>query len=208
MRQALDKTLRNQLESTVLATREVVETACREEIERLGVADATVPAFLNDGQRKLRNRLRAHARQLGDKLHANGEQDTAHLQAEMAYEQWHRMLFARFLEQNNLLMYDAHTPVTLDECSELADDEPDCASGWELAGRLAAKMLPQVFRIDSPVLEVRLAINHQGFTPAKSRLYSGERVEKGARIGFFAQNSIGQGNSCGTVIDVINAGQF
>lgn len=161
MRQALDKTLRSQLESAVLTAREITETACREEIERLGIGDASVPTFLNEAQRKLRNRLRAHARQLGDKLHANGEQETAHLQAEMAYEQWHRMLFARFLEQNNLLMYDAHTPVTLDECAELADEEPDCASGWELAGRLAAKMLPQVFRIDSPVLEVRLAINHQ-----------------------------------------------
>lgn len=161
MRQALDKTLRSQLESAVLTAREITETACREEIERLGIGDASVPAFLNEAQRKLRNRLRAHARQLGDKLHANGEQGTGHLQAEMAYEQWHRMLFARFLEQNNLLMYDAHTPVTLDECAELADEEPDCAGGWELAGRLAAKMLPQVFRIDSPVLEVRLAINHQ-----------------------------------------------
>ncbi|GJA32019.1 hypothetical protein KAM447_28330 [Aeromonas caviae] len=161
MRQALDKTLRNQLESTVLAAREVVETACREEIERLGVADATVPAFLNDGQRKLRNRLRAHARQLGDLLHDNGKQETAHLLAEMAYEQWHRMLFARFLEQNNLLMYDAYTPVTLDECAELLEEETDCASAWELAGRLAAKMLPQVFRVDSPVLAVRLPINHQ-----------------------------------------------
>ncbi|MBX9561628.1 SAM-dependent DNA methyltransferase [Aeromonas hydrophila] len=161
MRQALDKTLRTQLESTVLAAREVVETACREEIERLGVADATVPAFLNDGQRKLRNRLRAHARQLGDPLHDNGKQETAHLLAEMAYEQWHRMLFARFLEQNNLLMYDAYTPVTLDECAELLEEETDCASAWELAGRLAAKMLPQVFRVDSPVLAVRLPINHQ-----------------------------------------------
>ncbi|UPK56453.1 Eco57I restriction-modification methylase domain-containing protein [Aeromonas veronii] len=161
MRQALDKTLRTQLESTVLAAREVVETACREEIERLGVADATVPAFLNDGQRKLRNRLRAHARQLGDPLHDNGKQETARLLAEMTYEQWHRMLFARFLEQNNLLMYDAYTPVTLDECAELLEEEPDCASAWELAGRLAAKMLPQVFRVDSPVLAVRLPINHQ-----------------------------------------------
>lgn len=161
MRQALDKTLRTQLESTVLAAREVVETACREEIERLGVADATVPAFLNDAQRKLRNRLRAHARQLGDLLHDNGKQETAHLLAEMAYEQWHRMLFARFLEQNNLLMYDAYTPVTLDECAELLEEETDCASAWELAGRLAAKMLPQVFRVDSPVLAVRLPINHQ-----------------------------------------------
>jgi len=161
MRQALDKTLRSQLENTVITAREVVETACREEIERLGVGDANVPSFLNEAQRKLRNRLRAHARQLGDKLADNGAQATTHLLAEMAYEQWHRMLFARFLEQNNLLMYDPHTPVTLDECAELLEEEPECASAWELAGRLAAKMLPQVFRVDSPVLEVRLAINHQ-----------------------------------------------
>ncbi len=32
------------------------------------------------------------------------------------------MLFARFLEQNNLLMYDEHTALTLAECSELAQD--------------------------------------------------------------------------------------
>ncbi len=183
MRQALDKTLRNQLESTVLAAREVVETACREEIERLGVADATVPAFLNDGQRKLRNRLRAHARQLGDLLHDNGKQETAHLLAEMAYEQWHRMLFARFLEQNNLLMYDAYTPVTLDECAELLEEEPDCASAWELAGRLAAKMLPQVFRVDSPVLAVRLPINHQ-------RTLEGLIMALSAAV-FEAQDSLG-----------------
>ncbi|UAN51596.1 MULTISPECIES: BREX-1 system adenine-specific DNA-methyltransferase PglX [unclassified Serratia (in: enterobacteria)] len=161
MRQSLDKTLRNQLESTVLTAREVVETACHEEIERLGIGDTNAPTFLNEAQRKLRNRLRAHARQLGDNLAVNGAQETKHLLAEMAYEQWHRMLFARFLEQNNLLMYDPHTSVTLDECAELLEEEPECASAWELAGRLAARMLPQVFRVDSPVLEVRLAINHQ-----------------------------------------------
>ncbi|NYA44683.1 SAM-dependent DNA methyltransferase [Serratia fonticola] len=161
MRQSLDKTLRNQLESTVLTAREVVETACHEEIERLGIGDTNAPTFLNEAQRKLRNRLRAHARQLGDNLADNGAQETEHLLAEMAYEQWHRMLFARFLEQNNLLMYDPHTSVTLDECAELLEEEPECASAWELAGCLAARMLPQVFRVDSPVLEVRLAINHQ-----------------------------------------------
>lgn len=161
MRQSLDKTLRNQLESTVLTAREVVETACHEEIERLGIGDTNAPTFLNEAQRKLRNRLRAHARQLGDNLADNGAQETKHLLAEMAYEQWHRMLFARFLEQNNLLMYDPHTSVTLDECAELLEEESECASAWELAGRLAARILPQVFRVDSPVLEVRLAINHQ-----------------------------------------------
>jgi hypothetical protein len=78
----------------------------------------------------------------------------------MAYEHWHRMLFAHFLEQNNLLMYDEYTSVTLDECAELAEEEADCKDGLELAGRLAAKMLPQIFRTESPVFQVTLSINH------------------------------------------------
>ncbi|MCU8285751.1 BREX-1 system adenine-specific DNA-methyltransferase PglX [Vibrio vulnificus] len=69
------------------------------------------------------------------------------------------MLFARYLEQNNLLMYDEHTPVTLEECFELAEEESDCKDGWELAGRLAQNMLPQIFRADSPVFKVKLSIN-------------------------------------------------
>ncbi|MBF4338367.1 hypothetical protein, partial [Vibrio anguillarum] len=68
-------------------------------------------------------------------------------------------LFARYLEQNNLLMYDEYTPVTLDECFELAEEEPDCKDGWELAGRLAQKMLPQIFRVDSPVFDIKLSMN-------------------------------------------------
>ncbi|WP_218565257.1 Eco57I restriction-modification methylase domain-containing protein [Pseudomonas sp. o96-267] len=69
------------------------------------------------------------------------------------------MLFARFLEQNHLLMYDPHTALTLEECQELAADE-GCANGWELAGKLASRMLPQVFRADSPALAVPFAFNH------------------------------------------------
>jgi hypothetical protein len=78
----------------------------------------------------------------------------------MAYEHWHRMLFSRFLEQSNLLMYEPGTHVSLDECFELAEEEEDCKDGWELAGRLAEKMLPQIFRADSPVFEANLSINH------------------------------------------------
>lgn len=160
MRNALDKGLRSKLEKTVIAAREIAETAVTEVLSRLGVGDATAPDFLDESQRKLRNQLRAHGRQLGDRLDDNSSQQTTHLVAEMAYEHWHRMLFARFLEQNNLLMYDAYTSVTLDDCAELAEEEPDCANAWELAGRLAAKMLPQIFRVDSPVFSVKLAINH------------------------------------------------
>lgn len=159
MRQPLDKILRKKLEDTVVKARGIVEIAVNEALQRLGVADSQAPGYLNDEQRALRNTLRAHARQLGDKL-MDGKQEIERLANEMAYEHWHRMLFARYLEQNNLLMYDEYTPVTLDECFELAEEEADCKDGWELAGRLAQKMLPQIFRADSPVFAVKLSINH------------------------------------------------
>ncbi len=159
MRQPLDKALRKKLEDTVVKARDIVEAAVEEALQRLGVAESQAPSYLNEEQRALRNTLRAHARQLGDKL-TDGKQEIERLINEMAYEHWHRMLFARYLEQNNLLMYDEHTPVTLEECFELAEEEPDCKDGWELAGRLAQKMLPQIFRADSPVFAVKLSINH------------------------------------------------
>ncbi|MBS9855980.1 SAM-dependent DNA methyltransferase [Vibrio alginolyticus] len=158
MRQALDKTLRKKLEDTVVKARDIVEQAVFEALQRLGVAEAQAPSYLSEEERVLRNKLRAHARQLGDKL-KDGKQETERLINEMAYEHWHRMLFARYLEQNNLLMYDEYTPVTLEECFELAEEEPDCKDGWELAGRLAQKMLPQIFRVDSPVFDIKLSMN-------------------------------------------------
>lgn len=159
MRQALDKPLRKQLENTVIKAREIAEQAAAEALARLSVGDASAASYLDADQRALRNRLRAHGRQLGDLRSSNGQQETRRLCSEIAYEHWHRMLFARFLEQNHLLMYDEYTALTLDECQELAADE-GCADGWELAGKLAAKMLPQVFRADSPALAVTLAFNH------------------------------------------------
>ncbi|ELI8098864.1 Eco57I restriction-modification methylase domain-containing protein [Yersinia enterocolitica] len=159
MRQSLDKTLRNQLEKTVVRARELIEKAASEALTRLGVEIAEVPAYLNDNERKLRNRLRAHARQLGDKLQSNGKQSIEHLRAEVSYEHWHRMLFARFLEQNNLLMLDKYLAVTLADCQEYAQEE-GCKDGWELAGKLAQKMLPQVFRTDSPVFELQIPVDH------------------------------------------------
>ncbi|EGR3302281.1 restriction endonuclease subunit M [Vibrio parahaemolyticus] len=158
MRQPLDKALRKKLEDTVVKARDIVENAVNEALQRLGVAEAQAPAYLSEEERNLRRDLRAHARQLGDKLQ-DGKQEVERLTNEMAYEHWHRMLFARYLEQNNLLMYDEHTPVTLEECFELAEEESDCKDGWELAGRLAQKMLPQIFRADSPVFKVKLSIN-------------------------------------------------
>ncbi|WP_166424589.1 N-6 DNA methylase [Paraglaciecola sp. 20A4] len=163
MRQTLDKSLRNQLERAVVKARDIAETAAEQVLKRLNVADRQASSYLNDEQRKLRNRLRAHARQLGDEL-IDGQQGTKHLVVEVAYEHWHRMLFSRFLEQNSLLMYDEYTALTLEDCNELALD-PDAGfgakDGWELAGIVASKMLPQIFRIESPVFELKFSPEHQ-----------------------------------------------
>ena len=169
IRQPLDKALRRALEATVIKARDIAEQAATQALKRLSVGDAKPAEYLSDEQRKLRTRLRAHGRQQGDSKDANGQQSIHKLVSEVAYEHWHRMLFARFLEQNHLLMYDEHTSLTLAECNELAQDsdvardelERRCQSGWELAGVLASKMLPQIFRIDSPVFDLELAPEHQ-----------------------------------------------
>ena len=57
------------------------------------------------------------------------------------------MLFARFLAENNLLMYpdpDDPVAVTLEECEDFVADE-GAANGWELSARFAARMLPQIY---------------------------------------------------------------
>jgi len=190
-RQPLDKALRRALEATVVKARDIAETAASQALTRLSVGEAKAADYLNDQQRQLRTRLRAHGRQLGDSKQASGQQSLNKLITEVAYEHWHRMLFARFLEQNHLLMYDEHTPLTLAECSELVQDpdtlrdelERRCNSGWELAGVLASKMLPQIFRIDSPVFALEFAPEHQR---ELEKLVTGL-----ATVTFQAQDSLG-----------------
>lgn len=190
-RQPLDKALRRALEATVVKARDIAETAASQALTRLSVGEAKAADYLNDQQRQLRTRLRAHGRQLGDCKQASGQQSLNKLITEVAYEHWHRMLFARFLEQNHLLMYDEHTPLTLAECSELIQDpdtlrdelESRCNSGWEMAGVLASKMLPQIFRVDSPVFALEFAPEHQR---ELERLVTGLAAET-----FQAQDSLG-----------------
>lgn len=165
MMQALDKDLRGALEKTVKAARTVAEAAAHAAVDQLGVGHDKPEAFLSDVEKALRNRLRTHGKQLGDARDSKstnptyGKQEVQHLVQEVAYQHWHRMLFARFLADNNLLMYDG-VAVTIEECDELAPDE-GAKSGWELAGKLAARMLPQVFKPGSPVFELTFAPEHQ-----------------------------------------------
>lgn len=190
-RQPLDKALRRALEAAVVKARDIAERAASQSLSRLSVGEAKSADYLNDEQRQLRTRLRAHSRQLGDIKQPNGQQSLNKLITEVAYEHWHRMLFARFLEQNHLLMYDEHTALTLNECNELVQDpdtlrdelERRCHSGWELAGVLASKMLPQIFRIDSPVFALEFAPEHQR---ELEKLVTGLAAET-----FQAQDSLG-----------------
>lgn len=160
--QPLDRSLRRELERTIQKAREVAEQAAGTALSQLGVGEAKPYDYLDDDQRDLRRRLRVHGRQLGDELQG-GRQETIRLQEEVAYEHWHRMLFARFLAENNLLMYpdpDDPVPVTLAECEDLAEME-GLKNGWEVAARYAGKMLPQIFREASPVFELTLPPEYQ-----------------------------------------------
>lgn len=183
--QPLEKSLRGKLERSVREARDIAEAAARASLEQLGVGEINPYAHLNEDERKLRVRLRAHGRQLGDVREPDGRQETSRLMEEAAYEHWHRMLFARFLAENNLLMYPdpvQPVPITLAECEDLAAQE-GAKNGWELAARFAAKMLPQIFRTDSPVFQLSLPPEHQ------QRL---ERLlaELPAEV-FFASDSLG-----------------
>lgn len=157
--QPLERSLRSRLETVVKHARRLAEAGARSALDELGVAEASRPPHLNAAQRDLRVRLRAHGRQLGDSLNGGKVQTMAHLTQEVAYQHWHRMLFARFLAANQLLMYDG-VAVTLEECQELAADE-GARNGWELAGRLAERTLPQVFKAGSPVFALSLSADVQ-----------------------------------------------
>lgn len=163
----LSKELRNKLERTIESARELAEEAARIALEQLGVGEASPYSYLSDDERALRRSLRAHGRNLGDVRNSITEiQEIDILVEEIAYEHWHRMLFARFLSENDLLMYyddddiENAVPVTLSECVELAQ-ELGLKTGWEMAAKLATKMLPQVFRSDSPVFKVILSPEKQ-----------------------------------------------
>ena len=150
--------LRKQLEKAVRAARAESEAGARAALGALAVEAARPHESMSADERGLRRRLRAHGRQLGDaRDRESGEQGMERLAHEVAYEHWHRMLFARFLAENGLLVEPrSRVSVSLDECAELAR-ETAAANGWQVAEAFAAGMLPQIFRPDDPALAVALA---------------------------------------------------
>lgn len=149
---ALSSAERKLLDEACVQGRRASEQAVRAALKSLAVTADRSPSHLSEAERQVRRGLRAKARQLGD---TGADFDL--LAAECAYEQWHRLLFARFLAENNLLIHPEYrAPVTLDDCEELAAPlgEPD---GWAVAGRFAAEILPGIFRLDDPCVQLRLA---------------------------------------------------
>ena len=123
----------------------------------MDVADP-FPHF-NAAEKEQRKRLRARGRQVGDIRDANKDTQTIdQLTQELGYEYWHRMLFARFLAENHLLMHPDGVAVSLEECDALAPTaDPPAPNGFALAARYASTMLPQIFRTDDVLLEIEFA---------------------------------------------------
>ena len=160
---SLSRDHRRALETTVARAREAAESGAAKAVQALGVGAAVAPGHLNAEQTRLRVALRAHGRQIGDRLLSDGKaQSVDRLVVEVAYEHWHRMLFARFLAESDLLLHPDGYPVTLADCKEDAPSlQPPARSEWEAAGRYASTMLPQVFRPGSPALALELPLEAQ-----------------------------------------------
>ena len=161
MKDTLSPQLRRQLERAVADARAVAEVGARAALEAFAVSHPEAFKHMGAEERNVRRRLRAHGRQLGDRRDPlSRTQAIDRLVHECAYEQWHGMLFARFLAENRLLIEpDIGVAVTLEDCEELGKEADD--DKWTMAARFAHEILPQVFRPDHPVFEVRLAREHR-----------------------------------------------
>ena len=154
--------LRTLLARAIQQARRVGESGARQALRSLAVDRAKPFDSMSLGPKALRNRLRRRGRQAGDRLdRRTGTLDIDHLVHEVAYEHWHRMLFARFLAENGLLRDPEHgVDLSLDDCRDLAEDETARTGRkvdpWEFAGRCAGHMLPEIFRADDPVFELSL----------------------------------------------------
>jgi hypothetical protein len=157
---SLSTALRRQLETACTDARRVATIGARKALEALAVHEPEPYRHMNDLQRDLRRKLRDQARQLGDAeiQTRRGAHEIKRLVEKLAYDQWHRLLFARFLLENNLLISPEHeVSVSLDDCEELAPSL-GLKDAWAVAARFAAKELPQIFRADDSAGAVELSV--------------------------------------------------
>ena len=154
---SLRKDLRSDLEKAVVKARDLAEAAATAALQSLAVDQPKPFPHMDADARALRTRLRERGRAAGDvRDDFTTAQTIGHLAGLVGYEHWHRMIFARFLAENGLLLEPEHqVALSLDDVQELAREEG--MDLWQLAGAYAQRMLPEVFRNDDPALEVTLA---------------------------------------------------
>ena len=161
----------------------MAQSGAHRAIASLAVDRAEPFDSMSSDERSLRDALRLRGRQAGDRLgRSKGTQGITRLAHEVACEHWHRMLFARFLAENELLIAPEYgVAVSLEDCRELGRElERD---PWELAGKWAQKMLPGVFVEDDPAIELAL--------PPETRQNLEEILESLPATIFTAQDSLG-----------------
>ncbi len=151
---------RKTLEDAIKQARKIAEVGAFNALHGLAVDNPEPFAHMSSDQRAHRNSLRSKARLLGDTLPVNGSLKIDHLTYELAYETWHKMLFAKFLEANALLMHPDGVAVTMEDCEELAKDE-NFVDKWDAAATYASKMLPAIFRTDDPLMQVAFATDER-----------------------------------------------
>jgi N-6 DNA Methylase len=178
----LTREQRKLLENTVVAARDAAERGADKILTSLRAGNRDAPEKLSPKDTRLRNQLRAHGRQLGDKRHPSGEQETTHLKQACAYEHWHRLLFARFLAENDLLISPEYgVAMSLPEIQETARAQN---LDWlSLASDYAQRMLLEVFRPDDPVLQVQM--------PPENRQELEEKLSQLPTEIFLADDSLG-----------------
>ncbi len=157
---SLPAELRNKLERTIIDARKVAEAGAKAALEALAVHHYEPYPHMDAETRQLRNHLRARARQLGDQQDRSGRLRISHLIHECVYAYWHRMLFARFLAENDLLIEpEMEVTISLEEAEELAKESGE--DKWAFASRCAQHMLPQIFRPADPLFRVLFAREHR-----------------------------------------------
>ncbi len=150
---------RNSLEKVVISARKKAEESAFNILKSLAVDHHEPFTHQTAEQRALRNSLRAKARLLGDVKLPDDRHEIENLSHELAYEYWHKLLFARFLEVNNLLVHPVEeVSVSLEDLDELAGEE-GFADKWEAAAAYASKMLPAIFRVEDPLMQISFAPN-------------------------------------------------
>lgn len=157
--QVLSKGNRNLLARASMQAREIAENAARKALHAMGIDEPDPRLHLTAEERVHRRSLRAQAKQLGDRqdTERKGRYILHRLVEKIAYDQWHRLLFARFLLENQLLISPDHdVSVSLDDCRDLAP-ELGLSDGWDVACRFAVSILPEIFRYDDPAGRIELA---------------------------------------------------